>query len=294
MSWDIAACGTLHRDDITTPHGTRTSLGGSAVYFALAASRHATVHLNSIVGSDTVDGYRALLEATRVDIEGVVVSEHPTFTWHATHDFERWVTSHESAEPGCDAAWSPLLSTASSDAPVLFLGSMDPHLQLDVLCQSKARLIGADSMTVFIREKLAAVRRVAESADVLFLNIEELRMLTGQSDWRTAASSLCGRGRTRAVVVKRGPDGAACVSATGVTEIAAHAVDRVIDPTGAGDALAGGFLGHCAQAERGALDVFAQALAEGVRCAAGAVSSFGVAGLLRDIHGDGGGSRPPV
>lgn len=280
MTWDVAVAGTLHRDDITTPHGHCQSLGGSAVYFALAAARDAPVRVNGIVGQDTSDAYAAILRGTAIDLSGVVVSDCPTFVWHAVHDFERWVTSSEWSEAGCDADWSPNLNAVSRSAPVLFLGSMHPRLQRAVLDQSQARLIGADSMTVFMREDRASVREVVEGADILFLNTEEVEMLAGRPNWRDAARELCGIGRLRAVVIKLGPDGAACVTRSALHELEAHPVERVIDPTGAGDALAGGFLGYCAQEERDTEAVFAQALAEGVRCAAAAVTSFGTDGLL--------------
>jgi sugar/nucleoside kinase (ribokinase family) len=172
------------------------------------------------------------------------------------------------------------LNAASREAPVLFLGSMHPGLQQAVLAQSRASLIGADSMTVFMREDRAGVRAVVEAADILFLNAEEVVMLAGRASWRDAARALCGTGRLRAVVIKQGPDGAACVTRTAVHELDAHPVERAIDPTGAGDALAGGFLGYCAQKELGTEAVFGAALAEGVRCAAAAVTSFGTDGLL--------------
>ncbi|MBV8529378.1 MAG: hypothetical protein JOZ75_13790 [Candidatus Dormibacteraeota bacterium] len=280
MTWDVAVAGTLHRDDITTPHGRRQSLGGSAAYFALAAAQYAPVLVNGIVGRDTSDEYAAMLRGAAIDLSGVVVSDGPTFVWHAVHDFERWVTSSECAEPGCDGEWHPALDEASRAAPVLFLGSMHPGLQQAVLAQSTARLVGADSMTVFMREDRAAVRAVVEAADILFLNAEEVEMLAGRDNWCDAARELCGTGRLRAVVIKQGPDGAACVTGSNVYDLPAHPVERVIDPTGAGDALAGGFLGYCAQEEVDTEAVFAQALAEGVRCAAAAVTTFGADGLL--------------
>ncbi len=284
MTWEVAVAGTLHHDDITTPAGRRDVLGGSAVYFALAASRFATVHVNGIVGADTDAHHRRILASPRVDLDGVVVSARPTFRWHAVHDFERWVTAHELSEPGCDPEWRPVLSDASRRAEVLFVGSMDPRLQQEVIDQSTAALIGMDSMTVFIRNRAAEVRAVVARADILFLNAAELAALTGSDDWRGSAGALCGTGRLRAVVVKRGPLGAACVTAGGVVELSAVPVPRVVDPTGAGDALAGGFLGSAARSERTDRAAFSDALAEGVRCAADAVVEFGTARLERDTH----------
>ncbi len=279
MTWEVAVAGTLHSDDVTTPAGRRDVLGGSAVYFSLAAARYAPVHLNGIVGSDTAPEYRRILAHPNIDLEGLVVSASPTFRWHAVHDFDSWVTSHESFEPGCDPEWRPVLSERSRRAEVFFVGSMDPSLQRLVIDQTEATLIGADSMTVFIDSGQGDVGSLIEGVDVLFLTGTELAALTGDDDWRRSASALCGTGRLRAVVVKRGPLGAACVTAGGIAEQPAALVPNVVDPTGAGDALAGGFLGHIAQLRRADDAAFEAALTEGLRCAADAIVEFGTVGL---------------
>ncbi len=281
MAWEVAVAGTLHSDDLTTPAGRHDALGGSAVYFSLAASRSAPVHLNGIVGRDTVDEFRRILAGGAIDLEGLVVSESPTFRWHAVHDFERWATSREWSEPGCDAEWEPVLTARSRRAEVFFVGSMDPALQRAVIDQSAARFIGADSMTEFIESRPDEVTAVVEHVDVLFLTEGELAALTGSDDWRRSAVALCGTGRLRAVVVKMGPRGAACVTADRIAERLAAPVAKVVDPTGAGDALAGGFLGHIAKAERIDDDALEAALAEGIQCAADAIVAFGTAGLTR-------------
>jgi sugar/nucleoside kinase (ribokinase family) len=279
VTWDVAVAGTFHRDDVTTPAGRRDSLGGSAVYFALACSRFAPVHVNGIVGTDSAGTYRGILADPRIHLDGMVESASPTFLWHAVHDFDRWATSSESSEPGCDPEWQPALTAASRRAPVLFVASMDPTLQQAVLDQSEAQLIGADSMTVFIDDRSAAVRSVIERADVLFLTTTELAALTGDEDWRRSAAALCGAGRLRAVVVKRGPLGAACVTAKATIEVPAADVPAVVDPTGAGDALAGGFLGSIAQREDAGEAGYAAALAAGIQCAADAIVEFGTVRL---------------
>jgi sugar/nucleoside kinase (ribokinase family) len=279
VTWEVAVAGTLHSDDLTTPAGREDTLGGSAVYFSLAAAGYAPVHVNGIVGRDCAADFRRLLSNPNIDLDGVVESELPTFRWHAVHDFDRWVTSDESSEPGCDPEWQPALPGSSRRAEVFFVASMDPRLQRDVLDQSAARLIGIDSMTTFIQSEPDEVRSLIERADVLFLTASELWALTAHEDWRIAAAALCGTGRLRAVVVKHGPLGAACVTADAVTEVPATPVAKVVDPTGAGDALAGGFLGYLAHLERADDATFEAALANGVRCAADAIVAFGTAGL---------------
>ena len=279
MTWDVAVAGTFHSDDLTTPAGRRDALGGSAVYFSLAASRYAPVHVNGIVGADTVAEYRRILARPSIHLDGMVVSESPTFRWHAVHDFDRWVTSHESSEPGCDPLWEPALSEQSRRADVLFVGSMAPALQAAVIDQSSAGVIGLDSMTEFIEHQRAEVNAVIRQIDILFLTGAELNTLTGSDDWRNSAAQLCGAGRLRAVVVKHGPEGAACVTADTLVAMPAVAVPAVVDPTGAGDALAGGFLGHIAEAMRSDDAIFSVALAEGLARAAEAIVAFGTAGL---------------
>ena len=284
MSWDVAVAGTVHRDDIITPAGRRPNqLGGSAVYFALAASSFARVHLNGIVGDDHAADFRRILDDARIDAEGMVVSDRPTFLWHARHDFERWLAVDTVSDEGCDPLWVPRLPDASVRSEVLFVASMRPSIQRQVVTQAQARLIGADSMTEYTGTARDAVRDVAHSCDVLFLNREELASLTGApvTTWREEALAMCGVGRLRAVVVKSGPDGAALVTDDGVIARPAAPVRTVVDPTGAGDALAGGFLGACAAAERDDPGYFVTALDAGLRCAATAIAEFGLAGMVR-------------
>ena len=285
MAWDVAVAGTLHVDEITTPAGHRSNqLGGSAVYFGLAAARFARVHLNGIVGGDTAAEFVELLDAAGVRRDGLVVSDHATFRWHARHDFDHWVAVDTSSEEGCDPEWRPHLPDDAAAAQVLFLASMRPSLQNEVLSQTRAHLIGADSMTEYTGPQRDAVRAVVHACDVLFLNENELASLTGApvTTWRQEAIAMCGVGRLRAVVVKGGPRGASLVTDDGVISRAAARVDEVVDPTGAGDALAGGFLGACAAAQRDDVDFFATALDAGLTCAAAAISRFGLAGLTVD------------
>jgi sugar/nucleoside kinase (ribokinase family) len=284
VAWEIAVAGTVTLDDVTTPHGHRSGQqGGSAVYFALAASRFGRVHLAGSVGKDGTRLLKDTLAGCDVDASGVERSPAPTMHWWARHDFDHWVTADERTEQGAYERWHPRLTAAAADAPVFFVGSMRPALQVEALRQSRARLVGSDSMGVYIGSRSRDVRAVAEASDVLFLNRSELAGLTGlpADDWLESARMLCGQERLRAVVVKAGPVGAAVVTATSVVEREAHPVEQVLDPTGAGDSLAGGFLGACARAERDDDAFFATALDEGLRCAADAIVAFGTEALQR-------------
>jgi len=283
MPWEIAVAGTVHLDDITTPHGRRTrQIGGSALYFALAAAPHARVHLNAIVGEDAEAELRQDLDGLPVDLSGLTVSHDPTFRWHAVQDFQRWVAETVAEEPGCESEWRPRLSPEAARAEVLFLGSMSPRLQREILAQSSARLIGLDSMTCFTGPERESVLEVVGGCDIVFLNRTELSSLVPEApDWQAAAASLRSRGRLRAVVVKGGPSGAILVTSSSTLVSPPASVDAVIDPTGAGDAVAGGFLGLCAAEGRDDEGVFPAALQEGLVRAAAAIGTFGTDGLRR-------------
>jgi sugar/nucleoside kinase (ribokinase family) len=283
MPWEIAVAGTVHLDDITTPHGRRTrQIGGSALYFALAAAPHARVHLNAIVGEDAEAELRQDLDGLPVDLSGLTVSHDPTFRWHAVQDFQRWVAETVAEEPGCESEWRPRLSPEAARAEVLFLGSMSPGLQREILAQSSARLIGLDSMTCFTGPERESVLEVVGGCDIVFLNRTELSSLVPEApDWQAAAASLRSRGRLRAVVVKGGPSGAILVTSSSTLVSPPASVDAVIDPTGAGDAVAGGFLGLCAAEGRDDEGVFPAALQEGLVRAAAAIGTFGTDGLRR-------------
>lgn len=284
MAWEISVAGSVTLDDVTTPHGHRTEQqGGSAVYFALAAAAYARVHLLGVVGDDGAGSALATLDDPAIDCSGLDIRSGATFRWRATHDFARWVTECEESLPGVYADWQPVVPAPASAADVLFLGSMSPRQQLTILEQSQPQVVGADTMAVHIDADDGAVHRVAEASDVLFVNRSELSLLVNrpEEDWQASARDLCGTGRLRLVVVKAGPLGAACVTADRVLEREAHPVATVVDPTGAGDSLAGGFLGACARRERHPLDMLDEALDAGLISAAAAITAFGPDGLRR-------------
>ncbi len=282
-AWEILVAGSTSWDDVTTPAGcARGVLGGSAVYFALAAHWFAPVRLMSAVGSDHKADLRVALAGGRIEAGAVEISTHPTYRWTAVHDIARGTTLTERSELGAMKAFSGRLEAAARQVPVAFLGSMDPRRQQEIREQlDRPRLIAADTMNKYIREERQAVWIVFHGADVVFMNESEASHLAGVADPEDAARRIFARLRPRAFVLKLGARGAVLLCDGARLAQPAVAIPAVIDPTGAGDAFAGGFLGELAARRTADLDtdILAAALRSAVVMASFAVEAFGVEGL---------------
>jgi len=282
-AWEILVAGSTSWDDVTTPAGrARGVLGGSAVYFALAAHWFAPVRLTSAVGRDHAADLHAALVGRDIEASAVEISRHPTYRWTAVHDIVLGTTLTERSDLGAMKAYSGRLSPAGQQAPVAFLGSMDPRLQLEIREQlARPRLLAVDTMNKYIREDRQGVWSAFQGADVVFMNESEASHLAGIADPEEAARRIFTRLRPRAFVLKLGAAGAAVLCDGAHLAQPAVAIPAVVDPTGAGDAFAGGFLGELAgrQSADADPDLLAGALRSAVVMASFAVEAFGVEGL---------------
>lgn len=286
-SWAVTAAGTLGLDDLTTAAGSRLEVpGGSALYFGLAAVRLARVRAVGAVGQDGQELLR-ILDTYGVDRTGVAQLPGATYRWRAEHHRIDPVPVREDQRLGVYLDWQPELPAAARDSQIIFLGSMHPDRQLEVLAQCHSpRLIALDTMRDFIATKRALLLELVAAADLLFVNQAELADLTkSEGPEVDAARSLIGRGRLRAVVIKQGKKGATLITRARELTFPAPEVDRVVDPTGAGDALAGGLLGRMAQLSRTDEESMEDAMSWGLECAALAISAFGTAGLAASRNG---------
>ncbi len=294
VAWPITAAGTLALDDLSTPAGAaRDEPGGSAAYFALAAADPGPVHVVAALGADGAAAGAALLRPG-LDLTGVVRLPGHTYRWRAVHDPATGAVTGDEQRLGVYRTWWPAVPAAAAAAPLCFVGSMAPGHQLSVLRQCRrARLRAADTMVDFIDADRAAVRAVLAAVDVAFLNERELLALAADPGAAplAVARELLGRGRTRAVVWTRGPLGAVLVTAREVVARPAVSPRAVIDPTGAGDALAGGFCAELARRRRAGPADLAAALDCGLAAAARSISAFGLRGLCGPGAREGGG-RP--
>jgi sugar/nucleoside kinase (ribokinase family) len=279
--WPLLVAGTITRDDVRTPMGSnRDGLGGSATYFTLAGHLFAPVRVIGTVGPDFAGTFRDAMPQTGVDLRGVMDSSDPTYRWNAVHDYATGTTSFETSDQGAYRHFDPVVLPDQRSTPIIFLGSMQPRYQLQVLEQlDHPWLVAGDTMRLYIREQRQALEPVLERLDYLFLNGAEAMALAETTTVEAAAESLRHRYRLRGLVIKEGPRGATLYRASEAIHLPALPVDPPIDPTGAGDAVAGGFLGHLAQVQREDSESVRQALAYAMVMASFTIQHFSVAGL---------------
>jgi sugar/nucleoside kinase (ribokinase family) len=248
---EILVVGSVALDDIDTPFGqARDALGGSAVYFSAAASAFASVGVVGVVGTDyPLDRLREL-KGRNVNFDGLEVREGSSFRWAGAYDYD--LNSRETllTELGVFGEFEPTIPDSFGSASWVFLGNIDPKLQLDVLTQVEdPKLVLCDTMNYWIEGSRRELLELLERVDMLLVNDAEARELSGDYNLARAAAWIRERGPTY-VVIKKGEHGAILFGPEDVFFAPGYPLEEIFDPTGAGDAFAGGLLGHLARAER--------------------------------------------
>jgi sugar/nucleoside kinase (ribokinase family) len=242
----LVVVGSIAFDAVKTPFGERERmLGGSAVHFSLAASFFTDVRVVGPVGDDFGDAEYEVLQGRGVNTDDIErVSGGQTFFWKGHYEFDLNTAHTEDTQLGVFGDFEPKLSDASRSAGTLFLANIQPDLQRRVREQCDgAQLVGLDSMNLWIETTRDSLIQTIRGVDLVFMNDAEVRMLTEEPNLVKAARELIGLG-PRAVVAKQGEYGAALLSADSFFALPAYPLETVIDPTGAGDSFAGGFLGY--------------------------------------------------
>jgi sugar/nucleoside kinase (ribokinase family) len=246
----VVAVGSVAFDSIETPIGrVEKAIGGSATYFSLAASYFMPVNLVAVVGDDFTEDHRAILRDRRIDLSGLtVVKKGKTFFWHGRYGHDPNDRESIVTELNVFDGFRPSLPNTYRNAKWLFLGNIDPEIQLEVIDQMAGRpLVGCDTMNFWIERKPDKLLAVLRRVDVFFINDAEARQLSGNINLIGAARTILGMGPT-AVVIKKGEHGAFLFTHNFRVFTPAYPLEEVVDPTGAGDSFAGGFIGYLAKA----------------------------------------------
>jgi sugar/nucleoside kinase (ribokinase family) len=281
----ITVVGSIAFDTVATPFGSRERMvGGAATHFALAASFFDEVRVVGPVGDDFGADARAILATRQTNTDDVEhVAGGKSFFWAGEYGWD--LNSRETLDTqlGVFETFQPKLSAASRQADVLFLANIQPGLQRDVLEQcEQPRFVALDSMNLWIDIARADLVDVIGRVDCLILNDAELRQLTGKPSLVAAAREALSWGPS-AIVAKQGEYGAALLTAGGFFALPAYPLETVVDPTGAGDTFAGGFVGYLSR-HLDQLDdeaTLRRAMAYGTALASFNVEEFGTDRVVR-------------
>lgn len=276
MSHSIAVIGSVAFDTLETPVGRADDeLGGSALHFAVAASLFTKVHLVAPVGRDFPKEAREYLAGRGIDLSGLEERDGTTFRWHGRYHEDVNLRDTLALDLGVFADFQPNVSAAIRQAPFVFLGNIDPRLQSAVLDQfGTPSLVGLDTMNHWIDEARAPLEALLARVDLLVVNDEEARQLSGKRNVSQAARHILGLG-ARSVLVKRGEYGAILFSPNSVFAVPAYPLEEVFDPTGAGDTFAGGMLGYLATTGDRSEKALRKAIVYGSVLASFVVEDFG-------------------
>ena len=282
----VVVIGTVGIDDIATPQDQAVGvLGGSATYASLASRLFARSTLSSVVGTDFSSDHEALLRDRSINLSGLEHAEGKTFRWGGRYESNMNIRETTFVDLNVLRDFDPTVPEHVTVGSFVFLGNPDPAIQLKVLDQVEdPRFVLVDSMDFWIQSDWDRLATVVQRCTCVVLNDEEIRLFGRDSNIPRAAHNILSMGPS-SVVVKRGEYGAMLADQEGWFFAPGYPLGEVIDPTGAGDAFAGAFLGSLA--ETGASDALAlrRAVVYGSVVASFAVEAFGVsrlADLTRD------------
>ena len=274
----ILAVGSIALDSLETIEGNRTEIiGGSSTYFGLAAKLFAPVSLVGVVGDDFPQEGWNLLSDINIDVKNIQIQPGTTFRWGGRYNNDYSYRETLFTNLGVFEKFQPSILENYKKADFLFLGNIQPDLQLNVANQMESvKTIVCDTMNLWIDLCPDKLWDVLKSVDIFLLNEEEAIQLTGKKNLSEAANQLLQSG-PRVVIIKQGANGALLTYDDVSVQVPVFPIKSLIDPTGAGDSFAGGFIGHLVNS--GSNDLI-EAVITGAAIASFTVSGFGVEGLL--------------
>ena len=278
----ILVVGSVALDSVQTPFGKAEEvLGGSATYFSVAASFFSPVRVVAVVGTDFTDELAAPFKRHNIDTAGLVRSEGRTFRWKGEYGFDLNEAHTLDTQLNVFESFKPSIPPLYKQSEYIFLGNIDPDLQLQVLDQiEQPRIVACDTMNFWIEGKRESLKKTLSRVDILLINDGETRMLADEPNLVRAANKIRAMG-PRVLIVKRGEYGVLMFNEDSVFGAPAFPLEEVYDPTGAGDSFAGGFMGFLAQAENIDDAAFRQAIIFGSVMASFNVEEFSLNGLSR-------------
>ena len=277
----ILATGSMALDTTRTPFKTATRvLGGAATFFAVSGAHFTGVSLLSIVGKDFPGKYLEMLGGRGIDLRGVQHGKGKSMFFDSTFSFDMYSRTANATELGVFKEFKPKVPSEYADIPYVYLGTMPPERQLEVLEQCTNRKFALmDTIEFYIKNFKPRVWKTIAEVDGMVLNDIEARMLCRQTSLFKCARQIMKSG-PKLVVIKKGENGSILFYEDTVFPLAAYPLENVVDPTGAGDAFAGGFFGHIARSGKVSMPVLKEAMAYGNIMGSYAIEDFSVNKLV--------------
>jgi len=285
----LLVTGSIGIDTVKTPYGvSENCLGGSAVYFSMAASFFSPVRLVGVIGADCPFDLAKIFAGRNVDLTGLEVRpQSKTFRWAGSYRDNMDDRKTDSMELNVLAEHPPTVPVSFRDSKFVFLANTTPKLQLELLDQIESPLfVAADTMNCWIQNHLADLKTLLKRIDCLIINEDEARMLAADFNLIKAARKVLDMG-PGVVIIKKGESGSITCDAKGHKFILpAYPAAEVKDPTGAGDSFAGATLGHLAQTGKTDFRTLKTAVAYGTVAASFTIADFSLKGLTAITRSD--------
>jgi sugar/nucleoside kinase (ribokinase family) len=280
----LIVTGSIGIDTVKTPHGINEEcIGGSAVYFSLAASFFTNVRFMGVIGDDCPFDLAEVFKGRDVDLAGLEIRQgSKTFRWFGSYEGDMNEAKTDAVELNVLAEAPPPVPESFRHTEYVFLANTAPALQMQLLDQlGKATFVAADTMNLWIMTAPDDLRSLLRRIDMLILNDGEAKLLTGQSNLITAAKAILDMG-PKHVIIKKGEHGSMICDLNGqMFLLPAYPTGEVIDPTGAGDSFAGGLLGYLAQTQSVEMKTVCRAIAYGTVAASFTIGDFSVNGIQK-------------
>lgn len=279
--------GSIALDSIETPHGkVAAALGGSASYASVSASHFTDVTLVGVVGKDFAPEHVEKFKRRRIDLAGLEIEEGRTFHWSGYYQRDMNQAHTHTTELNVFANFRPKLTDAQRETPFVFLANIHPALQLDVLKQMKRpKLIAVDTMNFWIEGQKQLLSEVIRQCDIVLLNESESRQFCEKVNLIECGRELLTLG-PKTIVLKKGEHGAMLFQKDRIVHFPAYPLDKLKDPTGAGDTFAGALVGYLARVGDLSDDNLVRAVHVGTCMASFVVEEFSLDRLLRIAPGE--------
>jgi sugar/nucleoside kinase (ribokinase family) len=277
----VLVVGSVALDSVETPFGRADDVvGGSATFFSASASHFTPVQLVGVIGSDFPVEQLAPLAERGVDLAGLARESGESFRWRGRYRHDLNAAETLETRLGVFSRFRPSIPEQFRRAPFVFLGNIDPRLQLDVLRQvERPRLVACDTMNFWIESRRSDLLELLSQVDLVLLNDAEARQLTEKSNLVKAAKWILDQGPAH-VVIKKGEHGAYMFNRSSVFFAPAYPLEDIFDPTGAGDSFAGGFMGYLARSGEVSEASMRRAVVYGAAMGSFAVEQFSIGRLM--------------